>query len=103
MSESRLTTDHEEIRKWVEARGGHPARVRGTNTNRSSGVLAIDYPGFSGAETLEAIDWDEFFKGFEENGLALLYQDNIQDGRQSRFSKLVNRENIAQKRRSAGS
>ena len=30
MSESRMLTDHDEIRKWVEARGGRPARVKGT-------------------------------------------------------------------------
>jgi hypothetical protein len=29
-SESRTLTDHDEIRKWVEARGGRPARVKGT-------------------------------------------------------------------------
>src|SRR5438270_11635949 len=27
MSEAKVTTDHNEIRIWVEARGGQPARV----------------------------------------------------------------------------
>lgn len=85
-SEAKVTTDQEEIRQWVEDRGGHPARVKGTE------VLRIDYPGFSGEERLEEITWDEFFKGFEENNLAFLYQEKTKDGKQSRFSKLVDRD-----------
>ena len=85
-SEAKVTTDQEEIRQWVEERGGHPARVKGTE------VLRIDYPGFSGEERLEEISWDEFFKGFEENNLAFLYQEKTKDGKQSRFSKLVDRD-----------
>ena len=85
-SEAKVTTDHEEIRKWVEERGGHPARVKGTE------LLRIDYPGFSGEERLEEIKWDEFFEAFEENNLAFLYQDKTKDGKQSRFSKLVDRD-----------
>ncbi len=38
MAEAKITTDHDEIRRWVEARGGHPARVKGTNDQGSSGV-----------------------------------------------------------------
>ena len=58
----------------------------------SSGVLLIDYPGYSSTQTLEAISWDEFFKGFEENELAFLYEDEKKAGSQSRFSKLINRD-----------
>lgn len=85
-SEAKVTTDHDEIREWVEERGGNPARVKGTE------VLRIDYPGFSGEERLEEIEWDDFFKAFEENNLAFLYQEKTKDGKQSRFSKLVDRD-----------
>jgi hypothetical protein len=85
-AESQTTTDHEEIQRWVEARGGEPSRVKGTN------LLRIDYPGFSGEETLEPIDWDEFFKVFDENKLVFLYQEETKDGGESRFSKFVDRE-----------
>ena len=68
----------------------------------SSGVLLIDYPGYSGTQTLEAISWDEFFQGFEENELAFLYEDEKKAGSQSRFSKLINRDSAQQwKRRAA--
>lgn len=101
MSDAKTTTNHEQIKSWVEERGGHPARVKGTNSKSTSGILLIDYPGYSGTQTLEAITWDEFFQGFEENKLAFLYQDETKAGEESRFSKLVNREE--KKSRSAGS
>lgn len=88
---SQTTTGHNEIQRWVSERGGHPARVKGTNKGDSAGVLRIDYPGFSGEERLEEISWEEFFDGFEKNELAFLYQDKTKDGKQSRFSKLVDR------------
>ncbi|HKR15059.1 MAG TPA: hypothetical protein VJT15_23540 [Pyrinomonadaceae bacterium] len=88
---SNVTTNHKEIQQWVEERGGHPARVKGTEKGKTSGVLRIDYPGFSGEERLEEISWEEFFEGFEENELAFLYQDETKDGKMSRFSKLVDR------------
>ncbi len=90
-AEARTTTDHDEIRRWVEERGGHPARVRDTERKGSPGLLRIDYPGYSGGETLEAISWDEFFVGFDENNLAFLYQERLKDGSKSRFSKLIDR------------
>ena len=88
---SQTTTDHEEIRQWVEKRGGHPARVKGTEKGKSLGLLRIDYPGYSGEDRLEEISWDEFFEGFEKNKLAFLYQEKTSDGELSRFSKLIDR------------
>ncbi len=90
-STSHTTTNHNEIRRWVEERGGHPARVKGTEKGKTAGVLRIDYPGFSGEDRLEEITWEEFFDGFEENELAFIYQDKTSDGEISRFSKLVDR------------
>ena len=87
-AESKVTTDHEEIKRWVEARGGQPARVEGTN------VLRIDYPGFSGEGTLEPISWAELFEVFDENNLAFLYQEETKDGGESRFSKFVDRDSV---------
>lgn len=103
-AESRVTTDPQEIRQWVEERGGRPAIVKGTGKKNSLGVLRIDYPGYSGEETLEPILWDEFFKAFEENNLAFLYQEEKKDGSESRFSKLIDRESAKdQKTRAASS
>lgn len=86
MSSSNTTTNHDEIRKWVEARGGHPAKVP---TKGDGGILRIDFG--EPEDSLEEIDWDEFFRIFDENELAFLYQDKTQDGGKSRFNKLVAR------------
>jgi hypothetical protein len=92
--ESKTTTNHEEIKKWVEERGGHPAIVKGTEKGGSA-LVRIDYPGFSGEDRLEEIEWDEFFEIFDENKLAFLYQDETADGEKSRFSKFVERGKAA--------
>ena len=90
---SKTTTDHDEIRRWVEERGGKPATVRGTgNDDDEPGLLRIDFPGYSGEESLEEISWDDFFEKFEEAHLAFLYQDELQGGKTSRFSKFVARD-----------
>ena len=96
MEPTKTTTNHKHIQRWVEERGGHPARVKGTEVKGKSGVLLIDYPGYSGTQTLEAISWDEFFKGFEENELAFLYEDEKKADSRSRFSKLINRDSWQQ-------
>ena len=94
MSESKVTTNHNEIRSWVEERGGHPAKVKGTERAGESGggLLRIDYPGYGGEESLEKITWEQFFDQFEKNKLAFLYQDTLESGETSRFSKLIDRE-----------
>jgi hypothetical protein len=94
-STSQVTTDHQRIRKWVEERKGKPASVKGTG-NGGAGILRIDFPGYSGEQSLEEISWDEFFEKFEEKNLAFLYQDTIQ-GEKSRFFKLVSRESTSDK------
>jgi hypothetical protein len=88
MAETKITTDHEEIRRWAEARGGKPATVRGTGDKDEAGVLRIDFPEREPDERLEHISWDEFFQKFEEKKLAFLYQDDPN----SYFNKFVSRE-----------
>jgi hypothetical protein len=85
------TTDHEQIRGWVEERGGKPACVRGTGGKNDTGMLRIDMPGYSGADKLAPIPWDQWFEKFDEKGLAFLYQDTTAGGKKSNFNKLVNR------------
>ena len=89
---SHTTTDHEEIRRWVEERGGHPATVKGTeHGDQEAGILRINFPGSPADDSLEDIDWDTFFSKFEESKLAFIYQDETADGQESRFGKFVRR------------
>jgi hypothetical protein len=90
-SDTRTTTDHDEIRRWVEEHGGKPARVRGTGDGADPGVLRIDFPGGAGEDELEHISWDEWFQKFDEQNLAFLYQEQKADGEDSTFFKLVSR------------
>ena len=82
---AQTTTEHQTIRKWAEARGASPARVKGTGGAKDVGLLRLDFG--EPEESLDAITWEEFFEQFEHDNLALLYQDEPD----SRFSKLVRR------------
>ena len=91
---SKVTTDHEEIRRWAEERGAQPACVRGTGDEGDIGMLRLEFPGAPGAhdESLQPISWDDWFRKFDERGLALLYQDETARGQKSNFNKIIARE-----------
>ena len=91
---SRATTNHEEIRKWAEARKAKPACVKGTGGNGDAGILRLDFPGYSGEDKLQHISWEEFFEKFDESNLALVYQDETAGGQKSNFNKLVDRSSV---------
>lgn len=88
---SQVLTDHDEIRRWAEVRNGRPACVRGTGGGGDVGMIRLDFPGFTEGESLESITWDEWFRAFDENNLALLVQERTDDGQLSNFNKLVDR------------
>ncbi len=82
---AKTTTDHETIRAWAEARGGRPARVKGTGDDGDPGLLRLDFG--EPEEELEEIGWDAFFDKFDDSKLAFLYQDEPEN----RFNKFVSR------------
>ena len=86
---AQATKDLDQIRAWAEARRGEPARVRGTGDEKDPGLLRIDFPGYSGEDTLEHISWEEWYKKFKDLNLTFLYQDRLKSGKESRFFKLV--------------
>jgi ferritin-like metal-binding protein YciE len=87
------TTDHDFIRRWVEERGGWPARVAGTESGGDdAGLIRVDFPGYSGEGSLERIEWEEWFQKFDESDLAFLHRDMSHGrGDLDRFNKLVKR------------
>lgn len=89
---SRMTTDHDEIRRWAEERGAKPTEVARTERHGETGMIRLDFPGYSGAGSLKPISWDEWFEKFDESGLALVYQDRTAGGQRSNFNKLIGRE-----------
>ncbi|WP_437592131.1 hypothetical protein [Sorangium sp. So ce1000] len=101
---SKTTIDHDEIRQWAESRGGRPATVKSTEEGGEPGILRIDFPGYSGEDTLEEISWEDFFDKFEASSLAFVYQEKTADGQPSNFSKLVSRpDDMVQKGKSTSS
>ncbi len=95
---SKTTTDHNEIRKWVEKRGGKPATISGTaGKGEDAGLLRIDLPGGASDPPLEPIDWDAFFQKFDEEKLAFVYQEKASNGKESHFCKFVSRETAKEK------
>ena len=87
---AEATTDHEEIRRWAESKGGKPAAVERTHTEEDAGIVRIMFPDApqSEHEALVEISWDEFFDEFEKRRLALLYEED------SMFSKVVGRDTV---------
>jgi len=89
---TQRTTDHDEIRKWVESRGGKPATVAGTaKGGEQAGLLRIDFPTGASNPPLEPISWEDFFEKFDQEKLAMIYQEEKADGEESTFCKFVER------------
>ncbi len=96
---SKVTTDHDEIRQWAQSRGGKPSTVKRTGGRGDPGILRIDFPGYSGGKSLKEISWDQFFDKFDQQKLALVYQEKTAGGKQSNFNKLVSRATVQQKQK----
>jgi len=95
MALSKTTQDHDEIRRWAEARGAVPADVGSTEKKGQAGILRFEFPKAKNANdsALNEISWDEFFEKFDASGLALVYQEKTASGETSNFNKLVHPEN----------
>lgn len=90
---SKTTTDHDEIRRWVDDRRGKPVSIEGTERKgEEAGLLRIDFPGGATDPPLEPISWDAFFEKSDEAGLAMVYQDKDTSGKKSHFCKFISRD-----------
>ncbi|MBB4217176.1 hypothetical protein FHT79_004386 [Rhizobium sp. BK212] len=78
------TTDYSRIRHWIEARGGHPARIKNAP---DSETVRVDFS----SETQEEISWDEFYEGLDGSRLAFLHRTKAEDDI-ARFGKIVRRK-----------
>ena len=66
------------------------------------GIIRLDFPGYSGQDSLQEISWDDWFRKFDESNLALLVQEQTARGQQNNLNKLVSREPVQQPSRRAG-
>jgi|ERR1051326_574452 hypothetical protein len=100
---THVSTDHNEIRRWAEQRNGQPACVKGTGDEGDIGILRIDFPGYSGEESLQHVSWADWFKKFDERKLALLFQEKTAGGAESNFNKIVSRETAEESKKGKSS
>ena len=77
MTLSRTTRDHDEIRRWAEARGAVPAEVKGTERGGEAGIIRFEFPNAPNHNDskLDEISWEEFFEKFDEAELSLPGKD----------------------------
>ena len=75
MTVRHLTTDHEEVRRWVQTHHGAPARVTNTGIVSGRGRLRIDFLGILHPD-LEYPGWQDWFAAFDAESLALSYIDS---------------------------
>ncbi|RXJ44344.1 hypothetical protein [Gelidibacter gilvus] len=89
--ESKITDDHDIIKKWTEERYGEPALVEGVVDKVKAGEMLRIHFSDNADETLKDISWELFYEIFDENNLAFLYQEKTIDGVESKFYKFITR------------
>lgn len=80
-----VTTNREEIERWVRDRSGRPVDPPG-----EEGRLGIRFPGED--EEGEPMEWDTFFERFDEAGLAFAYDSNAGESLPGEACAFVERE-----------
>ncbi len=100
--DSKITTNHKEIKKWVEKHGGRPAVFDDPTTNNDMVSIRVDFPGkrdevFMHSNVVsEVVPWDYFFELFDKYKLAFIYQKRHDETEKdlTLAYKFVKRENI---------
>lgn len=101
MAQTRLLTDHDEIRTWAAARMGSPAVVDISPQGGTQPMLRLVFDQHAyqdqdraeraaNAGGYELVEWQEWFRLFEEAELALVVGPEI-EGRRDSFHELVRR------------
>ncbi|HEX5541838.1 MAG TPA: hypothetical protein VFX60_09780 [Micromonospora sp.] len=89
---SLVTTDHEVIQQWAQARDAKPATIQGTEHDGRPGVLRFNFPGFKESGRIREISWTDWFKTFDSRRLNFIYQETRTNGGQSNFFRLESPE-----------
>jgi len=89
---SLVTTSHDVIQRWAQARNAEPATIEGTEREGRPGVLRFDFPGYGEGGRLRRISWNEWFDTFDGRRLNFIYQEQNTHGRQSNFFRLESPE-----------
>jgi hypothetical protein len=92
---SKVLTSREDIRQWVEARGGYPMLMEtpdGTGTRTllqlTFGQHLLNSEGNEGPDRIggfQLSSWDDWFTALEENGLSIKVSDDPAGGSENEF------------------
>ena len=92
---SRILSNPEDIRQWVEARGGYPLLMEIPSGTRSRTVLQLAFgqDQLNSAEShgqervggFQLVGWDEWIAALEGENLALRVSDDAAGGREAEF------------------
>jgi hypothetical protein len=92
---ARILTKAEDIRQWVEARGGYPLLMEVPSGTRTRTVLQIAFgqDALNTGETqgqerpggFELVGWDDWISALENENLALRVSDDPAGGREAEF------------------
>ena len=92
---AKILTKAEDIRQWVEARGGYPMLMEVPSGTRSRTVLQIAFgqDALNTGETqgqdrpggFELVGWDDWISALENEKLALRVSDDPSGGREAEF------------------
>lgn len=101
MAETVTLTDHQAIRDWAAARIGAPAIVDASAESGTQPILRLVFDQQAYEDTdraerpqnaggYELVEWDEWFRLFDEHELALVVAKD-QPGRRESFHEIVRR------------
>ncbi|WP_265516306.1 hypothetical protein [Nitratireductor luteus] len=100
MAETKTLTDHDDIRNWAAARAGKPALSDpAPGMTGEEPVLRITFGQHAYLDTdegadqiggLQLIEWDEWFRLFDERELALVVSEDV-PGQRDEFHEIVRR------------
>lgn len=79
----KYTVDNKEIRGWVEAHGGMPVVLKEAVEEDEEGEESSDMLHISfdpNDINMEEMEWDEFFERFDNENLALVYDEITPEG-----------------------
>ncbi|MDZ5699343.1 MULTISPECIES: hypothetical protein [Phyllobacteriaceae] len=100
MADTKTLTDHDAIRDWAAARAGQPALSDpAQGMSEAEPVLCFAFgqhayqdtdQGWDEIGEVDIIEWDEWFRIFEERQLALVVSEDV-PGQREEFHQFVRR------------
>lgn len=82
------TKDHAEIKQWIDARGGTPARIAHSSTSDTLAPLTVRFDNEKRdvKQSYQPLEYDEFFEIFDKHNLTFSYTENGNDDKYHTFT-----------------